>query len=181
MFHFLQFVIPEGGFLQGNYFGYGPGVPFGDTWNLVAGTFTLDSTGQSTPAGQQLFVYCIDPTTSSVRPLHAFSYNGPFVSLPNGQQQAFGPNDSALPPTLQTLGTVVLQYHAAYFYNGPRQAPIRDLQHALQDPTQWIGKDDGRFTIEVSSAYTLNMPAWNQMLYVLGGALLSWGALSVVV
>lgn len=146
---FVQMMTPEGGISQGSFFGYGPGVEFGDQWEVKSGDFKL-----STEAGDNVFLYCID-ADSKIRFISGISNSGNWSSAGLGAEE-YGEAMSALPNSLAE-NALVLPHQDNYFYNGSRSEAIFLLRADMLNPAAWVGDDENRFGFpgqEVSGANT---------------------------
>ena len=137
IFIFEQMTTPEGGISQGSFFGYGPGVEFGDQWDVESGDFKLN-----TEAGDNVFLYCID-ADSKIRFLSGISNSGNWSSAGLGAEE-YGEAMSALPNSLAEAA-IVLPHQDNYFYNGSRSEAIFLLRADMLNPASWVGDDENRF------------------------------------
>jgi hypothetical protein len=162
----FQLLVPEGGISGGSIIGFGPeldGAIGSNDWVEVRNNFELST------EGEQIFLYCV-AASGDPRPLNALSYNGAFQEA-GRQNYAF--NESALPTSLEPVGTVVLPHKNNYNYNG--ETGIRDnlLRLAIQNPDSWVGSDETRYTLvlpgdEKSGAFTTTMGDYSRWSMVAG-------------
>jgi hypothetical protein len=101
--------IPDGGISSGASFGYGDGLKLGNEWSTFEGIFSLGT------EGEQVFLFCYSGDGSTVHPLAALSYNGPF-STPGLPSYMF--NESAVPDGLENA-TIVLPRKKNWAFNSP--------------------------------------------------------------
>ena len=101
----------------------------------MEGTFALDM-----GAGEQVFLYCFGGS-GKIIPLAGISFSGDFQAAALG---SYGLGESALPSNLASTGSVTLPHCDEWTYDGPQSGALtelEDLQAAMQDPSQWEGKD----------------------------------------
>jgi hypothetical protein len=140
-----QFTVPNDetvaydGLAGGTVFGYGEGVPMGDTWEVEDGIFALSTDGE------KLFLYC-EEASSEPRLLMTLSYTGSPYQDAGLVSYAFG--ESSLPEELRESGAIVLPHFNNYVYEGPTRADNEILRTAVVNPDSWTGKNNGRFRID---------------------------------
>ncbi|CAB9498812.1 Endonuclease I [Seminavis robusta] len=136
----MVMTTPEDGIEQGDLFGMGPGVDYGDTWSDVEGAFSL-----STTFGDNVFLYCID-ADGKMRFLAGFSNSG-IWSSPGLSAEEYGEALTALPEQLDQ-GSIVLPHLENYFYNGSRNEATALLRADMLNPASWVGDNEGRYGVE---------------------------------
>ena len=84
------------------------------------------------PTGEQIFLYCIGAT--SVVPLAAISYNGPF-----GEEglATYGLQESAIPTRLATNGTIALKPCSEWVYAGQNSGESSILKESMMNTDEW--------------------------------------------
>jgi hypothetical protein len=127
--------IPDGGISSGASFGYGDGLKLGNEWSTFEGIFSLGT------EGEQVFLFCYSGDGSTVHPLAALSYNGPF-STPGLPSYMF--NESAVPDGLENA-TIVLPRKKNWAFNSPTTGTREQVRPFFLDPGKWQGSDDFRY------------------------------------
>ena len=103
------------------------------TKNLIFSSyFAVDTAFALEPTGEQIFLYCIGAT--SVVPLAALSYNGPF-----GEEglASYGFQESALPTRLATNGTIALKPCSEWEYAGRSSGESSILKESMMNTDKW--------------------------------------------
>ena len=103
------------------------------TKNLIFSSYcAIDTAFALEPTGEQIFLYCIGAT--SVVPLAALSYNGPF-----GEEglATYGFQESALPTRLATNGTIALKPCSEWAYAGQSSGESSILKESMMNTDKW--------------------------------------------
>ena len=131
----LQLVVPAPGYAATDTFGLGFDYGAGQNWTTVQGLFNVGTSGDA------IFLYCLD-ANQAINHLVAFNNAGAWADAGMNPSD-YGPEQSALPDSLVSVGSVVLPHMDNYEYKGPMKLEKADLQQAMMDPINWEGTDDG--------------------------------------
>lgn len=159
---------PLGGIGQGMTFGYGPQTMHGDLWVTESGNFNL-------LGSDNIFLYCLDGD-GQMRFLSGFSSFGNW-KVPNLPDEEYGEGTSALPQQLLNAH-VTLEPMNNYFYNGTRTDTIFAIRQDIRNAAEWVGDNEGRFTVgdgsDTSDAESLFSSKLFSLLVVLIVPCLLW-------
>lgn len=76
----------------------------------------------------------------SITHISALSFSGDWLPASN-DESTFGTEHSALPDTLPSNAYVALPHYDNYWYAGPRQGSLSELQESLSNPNNWQGSN----------------------------------------
>ena len=130
----MKMTIPKQGIEEGELFGLGPQVTYGDRWVKERGEFSLDTNGDN------IFLYCKD-SLNRIRFLSGFSNFGGWSSE---LESSYATNSSALPDSLVN-STITLPHMNNYHYNGERDTRISLLRQNIWNANLWTGSDLTRY------------------------------------
>jgi hypothetical protein len=147
----------------------GSNSPFADSWEEIASPFSLSTDGDN------LFVYCLD-ADDVPNFLWGFSYNGPWLDANLGDAD-YGEGFSALPRSLNFLGSTALTHNDNCAYNGTLTGRKTELQQRFMDPEEWFCQDSPRFILRPTdppsaSPHVVAM-SWTVALTIVAGLVVS--------
>jgi cytolysin (calcineurin-like family phosphatase) len=139
-------------------------LPFGDDWTSIDGKpFSLNV------EGEKIFLFCYE-SDGSLRPLHAFSYNGDFQ---DSGLSDYGFLESALPEALKDKGTIILPHHNNVFYMGPtNQLTYDQLSAEFEKADNWQGRNDARYTLNTGDSANTIKAGFVALLLGVAGVLI---------
>jgi hypothetical protein len=146
--HLQQFIVPSGGMLGGQVWGYGdPALEMSDRWEMIQGDFALSSEGEA------VFLYCINGAGEQ-RPLLAFSYGA--ILAADGKDE-YNEKETSFPDQLGEAGLQnIIPHRNNILYNNSAAAISQDvstsdaLRRAVRDPANWVGNDGSRYAVPES-------------------------------
>ena len=116
---------------MGELFGYGSNSPLAENWTIQ------DSQIFNIGRRDNLFLYCL---SASGEPhfLHGVSSSGPWASA-NLTKEAYNTGTSALPDSLQLLGSLALGFSNNYVYTGIPEGNKDDLVASFSNAGNYTG------------------------------------------
>jgi hypothetical protein len=124
-----QYKIPDGGLGQSQIFGL---YEESTNWETIN-----DSTFALHPEGDNLFLYCL---TAEGEPhfIYGFSF---FGEWDEAGLETYPVSNSALPASLEDVGSVAVEGFSNWRYAGPRTGTPAVMKEAFSIQANWIGSD----------------------------------------
>lgn len=151
----------------------GDNSPFAENFEETAAPFSLSTDGDN------IFIYCLD-ADDVPNFLWGFSYNGPWLDDGLADDQ-YGEGFSALPRSLDFLGSTALTHLDNCVYNGTLSGRKTELQQLFMDPEEWVCQDSPRFilrqeppTSDAFSQHAFSMFLTTAVMIVTGTAVSMW-------
>ena len=134
--------MPSGGVSMSTLIHYSTTMVNSETWKIVHRQFALSEKGDN------INVYCYENNNDgAIVHLNAITNNGDFVTDENDLSS----NDSMLPESLKTYGSVALPHKDNYVYTGMKKGDKTSLLNALSDSSNWKGSNSERVEIEIDN------------------------------
>lgn len=124
-----------------------------ENWEEVSAPFSLSTDGD------QILVYCLD-ADDVPNFLWGYSYNGPWSDpfLPDDQYEE---GMSALPKSLELIGSVALTHFDNCVYNNTLDDRKTTLQQLFMDPDQYLCLNDQRIVLKLPDEISSSRPVFS--------------------